>query len=189
MTQTTQTSIAADWRLFMRRHWGALAAFIAAAALAVAGAVYVFVWFTGNIQAIGFVPSTLSLWSMSDVVIFMVHAIFWELVLIGIPVAVGAVIGWHWWRRLPETEKRLYRNPNKSHKSRDAGGAISPLLFIAFALKVYLDGNWGQPISTWTVDYVVSSMVTILIWIVTILAIPAAIALVVWLSRAKTQQP
>ncbi len=57
----------------MHKHWGSFAAFIAAAALAVAGAVFVFVWFTGNIQAVGLVPSTLSLWSMGDVLTFIVQ--------------------------------------------------------------------------------------------------------------------
>jgi len=121
--QPVQTQIEADWRHFMRKHWGAFAVFIAAAALAVVGSVYVFVWFTGKIQAVGLVPSTLSLWSMGDIVTFIEHAIFWELVLIGIPAAIGAVIGWQWWRRLPEEERSLYHSTNKNHKGRDAGGA------------------------------------------------------------------
>jgi hypothetical protein len=190
MTQPTpQTPTDADWRLFIRKHWAAFAVFITAAALAVAGAVYVFVWFTGNIQAVGLVPSSLGLWSMADLVTFILHAIFWELVLIGIPAAVGAIAGWAWWSRLPEEEKRRYRNPNKNHKGRDAGGAISPLLFIAFALKVYIDGNWTKAIASWNLDYVVGSMVTILLWIVAIFAIPAVIGLVVWITRSKNRQP
>ena len=103
---------------------------------------------------------------------FILHAIFWELVLIGIPVAIGAILGWQWWKRLPEEEKKVYRFFGKRSRSRDAGGAVSPLLFIAFAIKVYIDGNWNAAISSWTLDYVVGSMVTILVWIAVIFAIP-----------------
>ena len=63
------------------------------------------------------------------------------------------------------------------------------MLFIAFAIKVYVDGNWHVPISTWTLDYVVGSMITILIWIAAIFAIPAAIGLAWWISHVMTKKP
>ena len=174
------------WRLFIRKHWAAFAVFVIAAILALAGAVYVFVWFTGNAQTAGIVPSTLGLWSMNNVLLFILHAIFWELVLIGIPVAIGAIIAWQWWRRIPQTEKDLYDLSSKHSKSRGAGGAISPLLFIAFAIKVYVDGNWNAAIANFSLDYVIGSMVTILIWIAAIFAIPATIALVWWIRHERT---
>ena len=99
--------------MFLRKHWPAFAAFIAAAILAVAGAVYVFVWFTGDAQATGLVPAALGMWTMGNIVAFILHAIFWELVLIGIPVAIGAVAAWQWWKRLPEEEKSTSRLGNR----------------------------------------------------------------------------
>ena len=102
-----------------------------------------------------------------------------------IPVAIGAIIGWLWWKRIPEEEKREYNLSTKSSRSRSAEGAISPLLFIAFAIKVYLDGQWNAPIAGFSLDYVVGSMVTILVWIAVIVAIPAIIGFVWWISRGK----
>jgi hypothetical protein len=189
MTQQIETQTESGWGQFMRKHWTAFASFIVAAILAAAGAVYVFVWFTGNAQATGLVPSTLGLWTMGNTVDFILHAIFWELVLIGIPAAIAAIVGWQWWKRIPEEEKRMYHLSSKSSRSRDAGGAISLLLFIAFAIKVYVDGNWNVAVSTFSLDYVVGSMVTILLWIVAIFAIPAVIGLVWWIHRETTKKP
>jgi hypothetical protein len=189
MTEQSQVQSGSDWQRFIRKHWATFAVFISAAILAFAGAVYVFVWLTANAQATTLVPSTLSLWSMDNVVLFILHAIFWELVLIGIPVALGAIVGWQWWRRLPQEEKQQYHLSGKNSKGRDAGGAISPLLFIAFAIKVYVDGNWNAAIASFSLDYVIGSMITILLWTIAIFAIPATIALVWWISHGRTKQP
>ena len=174
---------------FIRKHWSIFAVFVAAAILAFVGAVYVFVWFAGNAQSTGLVPSTLGMWTMGNVVSFILHAIFWELLLIGIPAAIGAVIGWQWWKRLPDEEKKEYHLFGKSSRSSRAGGAISPLLFIAFAIKVYVDGNWNVAISTYTLDYVVGSMITILVWIVAIFAIPATIGVIWWIRHEMNKKP
>ena len=185
MIEENEAAQDAGWGRFFRKHWGILAVFVVATVLAVAGAVYVFAWFTGNAQTIGLVPSTLSAWSMNSLVLFILHAVFWELVLIGIPVAIAAIIGWRWWKRIPEEEKKEYNLSTKSSRSRSAGEAFSPLLFIAFAIKVYVDGQWNAPIAGFSLDYVVGSMITILIWIAAIFAIPAIIGLVWWITRKK----
>ncbi len=185
MTEETKNTTGSDWGKFFRKHWGMFAVFVVAAILAVAGAVYVFVWFTGVAQSTGLVPATLGTWTMNNIVLFILHAIFWELVLIGIPAAIGAIIGWQWWKRIPEEERREYNLSTKGSRSNTAGGAISPLLFIAFAIKVFVDGNWNAPIAGYSLDYVVGSMVTILIWIAAIFAIPAVIGLVWWITRGR----
>ena len=187
MTESIQVQSGSDWQRFIRKHWTAFAAFIAAAILAAAGAVYVFVWFTGNAQSTGLVPSTIGMWTMGNAVLFILHAIFWELVLIGIPAAIVAIIAWQLWKRWPDANQ--YQLSGKRGRSRGASGAISPLLFIAFALKVYVDGNWNVAISTYTLDYVVGSMVTILLWIVAIFAIPATIGLIWWIHHEMNKKP
>jgi hypothetical protein len=177
-----------DWKRFMRKHWSIIAVFVAAGILAFAGAVYVFLWFAGNAQSTGLVPRTLGLWTMANLVNFILNGIFWELLLIGIPVVVGAVAGWLWWKKLPGEEMRGYRLFGKRTGRTRGGGGVSLFFFIAFCIKVYLDGNWNTPISTWTLDYVVGSMILILEWTLIILGIPAAIA-VVWWMRHELKKP
>jgi hypothetical protein len=186
MCEQNQTPTESDWKRLIKKHKVAFSAFAAGAILAAAFAVYVFVWLTANVQSAGLVPSTLNLWSMADVVTFLLNAIFWELIAVGIPLAIGAVGVWQWWKMLPDQEKSQYHLSGKPSK-KNGTGAISPLLFIAFALKVYVDGNWHVAISSWTLDYVVGSMVTILMWATAIFAVPAVIGFAWWISH-KTEK-
>lgn len=187
MTEQNEAGESADAKKFIRKHWTIITVFAVAGILAAAGAVYVFWWFTENAQTAGLVPPTLNLWTMNNVVMYILNFIFWELVLIGIPAAVGAVIGWQWWKRLPAEEKKEHMFGQRS-RSRNASGAFSPLFFIAFAIKVYVDGNWNSAISTWTLDYVVSSVITILVWIAAILAIPAIIGVIWWIHSTTDKK-
>ena len=176
------TAGGADWKRFVRRHGGALAVFIVACILAVAGAVYVLLWFTGVAQSGGLVPSSLGLWTMGNLVIFMVYAVLWELLLVGVPVVIGAVATWRWWKRLPPDERDLCRWRGRS-RGANGGGAVSFLFFVAFCIKVYVDGNWDVPISSFTLNYVVGSMVTILEWAAVIFGVPIAVGVAWWISR------
>jgi len=56
-------------------------------------------------------------------------------------------------------------------------------LFIAFAIKVYVDGNWNVPIASYSLNYVVTSMITILAWVAVIFGIPLAIGLTWWIHH------
>ena len=174
------TEVSSDWRGFMRKHWKAVGAFVAAVALAIAGSVYVLLWFVKNAQSTGLVPSTLAFWTLGNVVTFILNLIFWELLLIGVPAVIGAILGWLWWRRLPYEEKRGYHSFGRRGRTTGGSGGVSFLFFIAFCIKVYLDGNWNVPIASFTLDYVVDSMVLILEWVLVIFGIPIAIGLIWW---------
>lgn len=176
------------WKKFLRKHWSIVALFAVLAGLAFAGAVCVYLWFVGDAQASGLVPSSLGLWSMGNVVTSILHLIFWELLLIGIPVAIGAVIGWQWWKRLPEEEKKEYHFFGKRSRTTSGGSGVSLLFFIAFCIKVYVDGNWDVAIATWTLDYVVDSMITILVWSLIIVGIPMAIGAIWWIHHELTKK-
>jgi len=183
-----ETGKDSDWKTFMRKHWKVVAVFLVAIILAVVDAVYVFWWFTGYAQTTSLVPSSLGLWSMANLVYFILYLIFWEFVFVGIPAIIGAIIGWQWWKRLPEEEKN-YHFFGRGSRSRNAGGAVSTLLFVAFAIKVYVDGNWNAAISTYTLDYVVGSTITILAWTAVIFGIPATIGAIWWIHHEIHRKP
>jgi hypothetical protein len=189
VTEEVGVETSSQVKRFIRKHWKMVAAFATAGILVFIGAIYVFVWFTADAQTTGLVPSTFGLWSMANVVDFILHLILLELLFIGIPAIIGVVIGWQWWKRLPEAEKKEYHMSGKHARSRGASGAVSPLLFIAFALKVFVDGNWNVQISSYTLDYAIGSMVTILIWMVAIFAIPAIIGIVWWVRHETKKTP
>ena len=177
------------WRKFLRKHWNMVALFVVGAVLALAGAILVFLWFVGDAQSTGLVPATLGLWSMGNLVIFILYAIFWELLLIGVPVALAAVAGWLWWRRLSSEEKNGYHFFGKRSRATSGGGGVSALFFVAFCIKVFIDGNWNVAIATWAFDYVVYSMLSILVWGLVIFGIPAAIGIIWWIGHEMKKKP
>jgi len=179
-----------SWKAFLRRHWGMFALFVVGAILGFVGAVYVFLWFVADAQSTGLVPSALNLWTLGNCVSFVLYLIFWELVLVGIPVAVAAVIGWLWWRGLPYEERRGYRIGSGCSRAANGGrGAVSLFLFIGFCVKVLMDGNWSVPVANWTFNYVVYSLVWVFVWIAVIVGIPLLLCGIWWLRREMKRTP
>lgn len=177
------------WRKFLRKHWRMLVLFAAAAVLALIGAILVWLWFVGDAQSTDMVPTSLGLWTMGHLVTFLLYLIFWEVLFIGIPVIMAALAGWLWWKKLPDEEKREYRFFGAHSRTTSGGGSISLLFWIAFCIKIYLDGNWNVPLSTWTFNYLVYSCLTALIWILVIFGIPMALGLIWWMSHETKKKP
>ena len=178
-----------SWKMFLKKHWGITAIFAVGAVLALVGSVLVFLWFVKDAQAINMVPTTLGLWTMGHTITFMLHLIFWELVLIGIPVGIAAAGGWQWWKKLPNEEKKTYHLFRSTSRTTGGGSGVSILFFIAFCIKVFIDGNWDVAIASWSLNYVVESMISILIWVAIIFGIPAAIGVIWWISYGMKKKP
>jgi hypothetical protein len=193
MENLEQISTEKIWKIFIHKHWKMFATWVIAAVLAVVGAIFVFLWFVGDAQATNLIPQTLNLWTMGYLVTFFLHAIFWEIILIGIP-AIIFVIGIYlfWWKKLPLEERHDYRHGHlfgKKSRGRDGGSAVTFLVNIGFILKVYLDGNWSVPFASWTVDYLVYSYLWVIIWMAVIFGIPLLIGAVWWISRGRKKNP
>ena len=177
------------WKKFLRKHWNMLVLFIVGTILASIGAILVYLWFVGDAQSTGMVPTSLGQWTMGHLVTFLLHLIFWEVLFIGILVIVAAVAGWLWWKQIPDEERKEYQFFGKRSRTESGGGGISFLFFVAFCIKVYIDGNWNVAIASWTLDYVVDSIITILVWGAIIFGIPAIIIGLIWLSHEIKKKP
>lgn len=177
------------WKTFLKKHWNIVVVFILGAVLASAGAIIIFLWFVADAQSTGMVPTTLGTWTMGNIVTFILHLIFWELLLIGVPAIIGAIAGWQWWKRLPDEEKKEYHFFGSSSRTTGGGGGVSVLFFIAFCIKVFIDGNWNVAIASWTLDYVVGSMISILVWVLIIFGIPIALGIIWWISHEMKKKP
>ena len=175
------------WKKFLGKHFKMFVLFIVGAILAAMGAIYVFLWFIEDALLTNLVPEMLGLWTMENIVIFLLNLILWEVLYIGIPVILAvAAIYFLWWKRLPDLERKEYRKGHlfgKRSRKTDGGGAISFLINIIFIIKVYLDGNWSVPFATWKFEYLVYSYLWALVWVLVIFGIPMALGGIWWINR------
>jgi hypothetical protein len=173
------------WKKFLRKHWKIFSLFVVGAILAFIGAVLVYLWFVTDAQLTGLVPETLGLWAMGHFITFLLYLILWEVLLIGIPIILAIVgIIFLWWKKLPDDERNEYKSEHlfgKRSTRTESGEGISFLVFIAFIIKIYLDGNWNVPFATWTFDYFVYSCIWAFIWVLIIFGIPMAIGVTWWI--------
>jgi hypothetical protein len=193
MVETESENGEKIWKKFLRMHWKMLVLFVVGTILASIGAILVYLWVVGDAQLTGLVPATLGLWTMGHIVAFMLHLIFWEIIFIGVPVILAIVgIIFLWWKKLPDDEREEYKSEHlfgkRSHRT-EGGEGISFLVFIAFVIKIYLDGNWNIAFSTWTFDYLVNSCLWALIWVLIIFGIPIAIGGTWWIRHEMKKKP
>jgi hypothetical protein len=190
MTELGSEHDAEIWKKFLRRHWTMVGVLVVGAIVVSTGAVLVYLWFVGHAQSTGLVPATLDLWTMGYFVTFLVHLILWELLFIGVPLIVAAALVWLWWRRLPDEEKQEYRFfGTRSRATSGGGGSISFLVFVAFCIKVFTDGNWNVAFATWTFDYLVYSWLSALIWVLIIFGIPIVLGVIWWIRHEMQKTP
>jgi len=173
------------WLIFLKKHWKISILFIIGILLAVTGAILVFLWFVAEAQATNFIPATLDLWAMNHFITFVLHLLFWEAIYVGIPIIIAVLaIYFLWWKPLPDEERKEYKRRHlfgSESSNSDKSGGISFLIFIAFAIKIYLDGNWNTPIASWSFNYLVYSCIWSLIWVAIIFGIPIGLGLIWWI--------
>ena len=150
-------------------------------AAAVVVAFLVFLWVVNEAALI--MPVSLGDWTIGYLITFILHMIFWELLLVatwGIPLA--AVLYWQF-SKLPDAD--LWK-PKGGR--REGGEAFGFLIGIAWLIMIYIDGRWNQTFQVWTFTEWIYSWLTALGWILMIFAIPAVIILILWLVNREMKK-
>jgi len=169
------------WPGFIKNHWKAFIVFVSGCIIALAGAIMVLFWFmeTSTIGAMG--TATIGEWTVAMIWSFLLHLIFWELIIIGIPATIAFGVGWFiFWKQLPEWDKKAFKaRDKKKHHSSSAGGGFSILMFIAFSIYLYLIGEINTPLGNHPYSFWVYTWFTALGWLLLIAGIPAVLILII----------
>ena len=165
---------------FLRKHWRMAIVFAAFFAVVVAAAILVFLWVVADAQATGLVPATIGLWTVGYLITFILHVIFWELVLvISWVIVVLAAVYFLWYKQLPD-EDRIER-PQRGR--REEGDAFGFFVVIFWLIIVWIDGRWSLAFEAWTLNDWVFSWLAAVFWVLLVFGIPIALYFLYWISQ------
>ena len=181
------------WKQKIAKHWKAFTILIIGCVAAIAGALWVLFWFieTSPIGAMG--SATIGEWTLAWIWEFFIYLILWELLLVGIPVAIAFGVGWYLWRRsLSDEEKAEFKGRWRGRRTAEGGG-FGFGMFIAYSIYMYINGDFYTPFGAHPYSYWVYSWFHTLAWLLIIIGIPAAIILLivyfkVWRKKENKQQ-
>jgi hypothetical protein len=165
---------------FLRKHWRTMSIFVVVGAVAVVEAIYVLLWFVSTAQSTGFVPTTLGQWTIGYIVAFILHLIFWELLLVvSWVLVVAGLIFYRWWKTLSDEEKA----PRPKRGKREDGDAFGFLVIITWLFVVWFDGRWTLPFQAWTFNDWVYSFLAAVGWDLLIFGIPLLLYFIYWTRK------
>ncbi|MFX1560464.1 MAG: hypothetical protein ACFFBL_07735 [Promethearchaeota archaeon] len=170
---------------FMKKHWRMTIVFAAVFAVAVTVAVLVFLWFIENAQTTALLPSTLGEFTVGYLITFILHVIFWELLLVGSWVLVIVVVIYlKWYNKLPE-EERL-GGPKRG--SREEGDAIGFLIGVFWLIIIWTSDRWDLAFNAWTLTDWVISWLTAVGWVFVVFGIPIGIYFIYWIMTEREKE-
>jgi len=165
---------------FLKKHWRMILPMIVLGAVAIFAAIFVFTWFVALAQATALVPATLGEWSIGYMITFILHLIFWELLLVGSWVLVLVLILiFRWYMKLPEEEREM--KPKRGR--REEGDAFGFVVGITWLIIVWLDGRWNLAFNSWTFNDWVYSFLAALMWDLIIFGIPILLGFLWWMNK------
>ena len=179
------------WKTQIMNHKIAFVFVLVACLVFIISAVSVLIWYMETSAIGGYGSWSINQWSLKDVIIFMIILISWELLLAIAPAGVLFFIGGYlfWWKRLTPEEKQEYRKregkKNKKTSGKHGGGNIlSFLLFIAFCIYIFIDGNFSTPFGELPYSYFIYAYLYTIMWLLIIFGIPIAIILTIAYFKA-----
>ena len=181
------------WKEKIKQHMNTFIIVIIAGICAVIGVILVLIWFiqTSDIGLQG--TATFNQWTLGWIWGFFIMLILWELLFVGVPVAVFFGLGgYFWWKRLSDEEKQDFkakRKQEKKHHTRNAGGA-GFFMFIAYSVYIAVKGQFFTQFGTLPYSYWLYAYLYTIMWMLIVLGIPAGIILIivyftVWRKKAK----
>ena len=178
------------WKRKIKEHWKVFTVSIIGCVVAIVGALLVLFWFieTSPIGAMG--TATIGEWTLAWIWEFFIFLILWELLIVGIPVGVAFGVGWYlWWNKLSAEEKAEFKGRWPGRGTAEGGG-FGFVMFIAYSIYIYINGDFSTPFGDYPYTYWVYSWFLTLAWLLVIFGIPATIILTivyfkVW--RKKTE--
>ena len=181
MMKTTEEQLDEEKKRFLLKNWKMT---LVMAACIVAAAVVALLVFLGVVnEAALIMPASLGEWTIGLIVTFVLHLIFWELLLVatwGIPLA--AVLYWQF-SKLPDAD--LWK---PTGGRRESGDAFGFLIGIAWLIMIWIDGRIDQTFEVWTFTEWIYSWLTALGWVLMIFGIPAVIILILWLVNKEMKK-
>ncbi len=183
------------WKRKIKEHYKTFIVIIIAGVCAIIGLLLVLFWFMQTSPIGGQGSWLFNDWSLMHVVCFIILLILWELLFVGIPVALFfGVGGYIWWNRLSEEKKQEFRDreKKKTHRAREAGGGggFGLFMFIAYCVYMAVQGYYDVSFGTFPYSFWIYSWFLTLMWILIVLGIPACLILLivyltVWRKRSK----
>lgn len=167
------------WKRKIEEHWKVFTVFIIGCVVAIVGALLVLFWFieTSPIGAMG--TATIGEWTLAWIWEFFIFLILWELLIVGIPVGVAFGVGWYLsWNRLSAEEKAEFKGRWRGRGTAEGGG-FGFVMFIAYSIYIYINGDFFTPFGDYPYTYWVYSWFLTLAWLLVIFGIPAAIILTI----------
>ena len=167
------------WKQKIKEHWKPFMILIIGCIVAIVGSLLVLSWFieTSTIGAMG--RATIGEWTLAWVWEFFIFLIFWELLLVGIPVVVAFGLGWYLWRKSLSAEEKADFNGRWSVRGKAGGGGFGFGMFIAYSIYIYVNGDFFTPFGDSPYRYWVDSWFQTLAWVLIIFGIPAALILTI----------
>ena len=172
------------WKDFIKKHDTTFIVLIVAGVCAIVGAFLVVFWFIEMSPLGGQGTWTFNDWTLNYVVGFMILIMLSELLFVGVPAGLFfGVGGYLWWRKLPEEEKKEFKDREKkgTHRKKDygGGGGFSFFMFIAYCIYIAVDGNYNAAFGSRSYSYWILSWFYTMIWIFIVFGIPVAIILLI----------
>ncbi|MFW9831106.1 MAG: hypothetical protein ACFFD8_04975 [Candidatus Thorarchaeota archaeon] len=181
--ETTEEQRDERMKKFLQRHWKISLAGVLGIAVVAVVAIFVFLKVVADAQVLGFIPTTLGLWSVASFFTFIITVILWELILVGswaIPITIITLILWY--RKLPEEERKEYEGGSRRGRSAGEGGGVSFFVTVVWLIIVWITGRWTLAFQSWTFNDWIYTWLAACLWIVVPLCIAGLIYLL-WTTR------